>query len=196
MTSHEPRGVVMSTFPPSERGDGRDLITIHAVASIDGADQPDLADRLLEARTQLGSQTGYMMRFGEPDDRDLTVFDVLSMPGTSYPVSTAALDSLPAHVRAELERAGAVQIFADYDPDDGFFGDVAMKGEDRSPIDRIAELLGSGHSLHEAVDYVVIEETGAYSESQWAEIRGVETADAISQHVRAVRQQLDREVQP
>lgn len=190
MSSHEPRGVVMSSDPPSDREDERDLITIHAVASIYSADRPDLADRLLETRTQLGSQTGYMMRFGEPDDRDLTVFDVLSMPGTSYPVSTAALDSLPAHVRAELERAGAVQIFSDYDPDDGYFGDVAMKGEDRSSIDRIAELLGNGHSLHEAVDYVVVEEERAYSVSQWSEIRGVETGDAISQHVRTVRRHV------
>jgi hypothetical protein len=185
----------MTTDGPTARGgtDERDLITIHAVAPIDAADRPELADRLLETRTQLGSQTGYMMRFGDPDDRALTVFDVLSLPGTSYPVSTAALKSLPAFVRAELERAGAVQVFADYDPDDGFFGDVTMKWEDRTPIQRIAELLGAGHSLHEALDYVVTQEEAAYSVSQWADIRGVETADAISQHIRSVRRHLDRD---
>lgn len=67
---------------------------------------------------------------------------------------------------------------------------MTLKGKDRSPIDRIAELLGSGHSLHEALDYVVIHEEEAYSVTQWAEIRGVETADAISQHVRAVRRHV------
>ena len=176
---------------PDEDGDERDFITIHTVSPIDDEAPADLLDQLLESRTQPGSQSGYMMRFGTSDYRGLNPYDVISLPGKSYPVSEAALDSLPAYVRAQLQQDGAVQILANYDQDGGGFSDVAVSWEDQSPIDRIAELIGLGHSLHEAIDYVVVEEEGAYSVAQWAAIRGVETEEAIKQNVRAVRRRID-----
>lgn len=170
-------------------GDGRDFITIHAVAPIDEDEHPELVEEILESRTQPGSQTGYMMRFGDLEHRGLNPFDVISLPGKSYPVSESALDSLPAFVRANLEQDGSVQIIANYDPDEGIFSDVSFKWEERSTIDRIAELMGMGRSLHEAVDWIVVEEEEAFTLAQWADIRGV-TDEAIKTSLRTVRRAL------
>jgi hypothetical protein len=176
--------------PERSSAEDGDFITIFETGSIDPDENPDLADQLLESRTQVGSETGYMMKFGNHSHSALTPFDFVSLPGQSYPVPASALDSLPSHVTAKLEQDGAVQIVGRYDPDDGVYEDVAIAWEEQDEIDRIAELVSGGEvSLHEAVDWVVIEETGRYTPSQWAAIRNV-TEDAVRSNVSAARERL------
>ena len=40
-------------------------MTIFKTGSVDRDDYPDLAEHLLEGRTQLASETGYLMKFGD-----------------------------------------------------------------------------------------------------------------------------------
>ena len=49
----------MATQPGSDGG--RDLVTIFKTGSVDREDYPDLAEHLLEGRTQLAAETGYLM---------------------------------------------------------------------------------------------------------------------------------------
>ena len=57
-------------------------------------------------------------------------------------------------------------------------------------MDRIAELIsGGGLFLHEAVDWVVLEEIERYTPSQWAAVRNV-TEDTVRSDVSAARERL------
>jgi len=101
-----------------------DVITLFATAEVDSEQRPGIAEALRESRTQLSSQTGYLMRFGDASHRELTVFDVVSLPIKSYPVSESAYASLPDRVREQLQDIGAVQIVANYDSEASVFRDV------------------------------------------------------------------------
>ncbi|MDX1746935.1 MAG: hypothetical protein R3324_13435, partial [Halobacteriales archaeon] len=141
----------MAAHPPS--GGDRDFVTIFKTGSVDRDDYPDLAEHLLEGRTQLASETGYLMKFGDISHRGLTPFDVASLHDVpAYPLPQAALEALPAHVRADLERDGAVQMFASYDRENHRFEDVMLAWEDQDFLERIAELVAGDCSLHEAID--------------------------------------------
>jgi len=105
-----------------------DVITLFATAEVDPDRRPGLAEALRDSRTQLSSQTGYLMRFGDASHRELTVFDVVSLPIKSYPVSDTAYASLPDRVREHLHDVGAVQIVADYDSETSVFRDVVWPG--------------------------------------------------------------------
>ena len=176
--------------PDSGAPQAGDFITIFKTGSVDPEENPELADQLLDSRTQVTSETGYMMKFGDQSHSALTPFDIVTLPGQSYPVPTSALESLPPHVTATLEQDGAVQIVGEYDPDSGVYNDVTIAWEHRDDIDRIAELISSGDlSLHEAVDWVVIEEAERYTPAQWAAIRNV-TEDAVRSNVSSAREQL------
>lgn len=113
------------------RGDGgieeddRSVITVFEAADVDSDAQPELAAALKESRTRVTSQTGYFMRFGGASHRELTVFDVVGLPGRSYPVSESAYASLPEDVRDHLTETGSTQIVATYDSDSGVFRDVS-----------------------------------------------------------------------
>ena len=175
----------------SESVNGADEFTvIFKTGSIDPQNQPKLAEQLLESRTQIGSETGYMMKFVGHSHSALTPFDIVSLPGQSYPVPESALESLPAHVIAKLEQAGAVQIVGEYDTDDSVYHDVVIAWEDQDEIDRVAELLAENDlSLHEAVDWVVVEESGRFTAAQWATIRNV-TEKAVQSNLSAARRTL------
>lgn len=115
--------------PDSTRGRIEyDVITLFATAEVDSEQRPGIAEALRESRTQLSSQTGYLMRFGDASHRELTVFDVVSLPIKSYPVSESAYSSLPDRVREQLQDVGAVQIVADYDSEASVFRDVVWPG--------------------------------------------------------------------
>ena len=147
----------MVAQPPSS--DDRDFVTIFKTGSVDRDDYPELAEHLLEGRTQLASETGYLMKFGDVSHRGLTPFDVVSLHDVpAYPLPKTALEPLPAHVRADLEQNGAVQMFASYDRDQHRFEDVTLAWEDQEFLERIAELVAGDLSLHEAVDWTVVEE--------------------------------------
>jgi hypothetical protein len=134
------------------------------------------------------------MKFGDVSHRSLTPFDVASLHDVpAYPLPEAALESLPAHVRADLERDGAVQMFADYDREHHRFEDVALAWEEQDFLERIAELVAGDLSLHEAVDWTVVEEAERYAVDQWANIRGV-TEHAVRSNVNAAREKLLAEV--
>lgn len=111
-----------------------DVITLFATVEVDPEQRPGLAEALRESRTQLSSQTSYLMRFGDASHRELTVFDVVSLPIKSYPVSESAYASLPDRVREQLQDVGAVQIVADYDSEASVFRDVVWPGAE-SPGD-------------------------------------------------------------
>jgi len=178
----------MATHPGSDSG--RDFVTIFKTGSVDRDDYPDLAEHLLEGRTQLASETGYLMKFGDVSHRGLTPFDVASLHDVpAYPLPQTALESLPAHVRADLERDGAVQMFASYDRESHQFDNVTLAWEDQDFLERVAELITGDLSLHEAVDWIVVEEAERYSLDQWATIRTV-TADAVKSNVNAAREKL------
>jgi hypothetical protein len=178
----------MATHPPSN-GD-RDFITVFKTGSVDRDDYPDLAEHLLEGRTQLASETGYLMKFGDVSHRGLTPFDVASLHDVpAYPLPKSALESLPAHVRADLEQNGAVQMFASHDREQHRFEDVALAWEEQEFLERIAEQIAGDLSLHEAVDWTVVEEAERYTVAQWADIRGV-TEDAVRSNVNSAREKL------
>jgi hypothetical protein len=174
---------------PSTDGE-RDFITIFKTGSVDRDDYPDLAELLLEGRTQLASETGYLMKFGDVSHRGLSPFDVASLHDVpAYPLPEAALESLPAHVRADLDSEGAIQMFAHYDRENHQFEDVALAWEEQDFLERIAELVAGDCSLHEAVDWTVVEEAQRYTTAQWADIRGV-TESAVRSNVNAAREKL------
>ena len=169
---------------------GRDFVTIFKTGSVDRDDYPDLAEHLLEGRTQLASETGYLMKFGAVSHRGLTPFDVASLHDVqAYPLPKTALESLPAHIRADLEQNGAVQMFASYDRDQHRFEDIALAWEEQEFLERIAELVAGDCSLHEAVDWTVVEEAERYTVTQWADIRGV-TENAVRSNVNSAREKL------
>lgn len=142
-------------MPPDSTGetDQYDVITMFATAEIDPDERPELAAALQESRTQVTSQTGYLMRFGDATHRDLTVFDVVSLPIQSYPVSESAFASLPARVRERLADVGGVQIVAKYDPDEGVFQDVAWLDDNSPGQPAVAD--------GEVTDLVMTDETSA-----------------------------------
>ncbi|WP_255152708.1 hypothetical protein [Halorarius halobius] len=178
----------MATHPPSSGG--RDFVTIFKTGSVDRDDYPELTEHLLEGRTQLASETGYLMKFGDVSHRGLTPFDVASLHDVpAYPLPHPALESLPAHVRADLEQDGAVQMFASYDRESHQFEDVVLAWEEQEFLERIAELIAGDLSLHEAVDWTVVEEAGRYTVAQWADIRGV-TEDAVRSNINSAREKL------
>jgi hypothetical protein len=180
--------VPMAVKPGS--GGDRDFVTIFKTGSVDRDDYPELADHLLEGRTQLAAETGYLMKFGDISHRGLTPFDVASLHDVpAYPLPHAALASLPAHVRADLERDGAVQPFAAYDRDAHEFEDVALAWAEQDFLERLAELIAGDCSVREAVDWVVVEEAERYAIGQWARIRDV-TEDAVRSNINAAREKL------
>jgi hypothetical protein len=88
-------------------GEGHDFVTIFKTGSVDREDHPELAELLLEGRTQLAAETGYLMKFGDVSHRGLTPFDVASLHDVpAYPLPQTALDSLPPHVRADVNSLG------------------------------------------------------------------------------------------
>jgi hypothetical protein len=178
----------MPEYPGSESG--QDFVTIFQTGSVDRDEFPDLATSLLEGRTQLAAETGYLMKFGNVSHRSLTPFDVASLQDVpAYPLPKTALDSLPANVRADLEQTGAIQMFAQYNRDDHHFEDVALVWEDQDFLERISELVAGDLSLHEAVDWTVVEEAERYTISQWARIRDV-SEEAIRSNVNSAREKL------
>ena len=177
------------TLHDSSSAEG-DFITIFQTGSIDPDEHPDITEQLLESRTQVGSETGYMMKFGDHSHSALSLFDFVSLPGQSYPVPESAFESLPAHVVSKLEQDGAVQIVGQYDPEAGQYTDVSLAWQERDELDRIVELLATGDvSLHEAVDWVVVEESGRYTPAQWASIRDV-TEEAVRSNVNTARESI------
>jgi hypothetical protein len=178
----------MAAHPPS--GSGQDFVTIFKIGSVDRDDYPDLAELLLEGRTQLASETGYLMKFGDVSHRGLTPFDVASLHDVpAYPLPQTAIESLPAHVRADLEQDGAVQMFASYDRESHRFEDVTLAWEEQDFLERLAELVAGDLSPHEAVDWIIVEEAERYTLEQWVGIRAV-TADAVRSNVNAAREKL------
>lgn len=178
----------MATQPGSDGG--RDLVTIFKTGSVDREDYPELAEHLLEGRTQLAAETGYLMKFGDVSHRGLTPFDVASLHDIpAYPLPETALESLPAHVRADLEQNGAVQMFASYDRERHRFENIVLAWEEQEFLERIAELVAGDLSLHEAIDWTVVEEAERYTIAQWADIRGV-TEDAVRSNVNSAREEL------
>jgi uncharacterized protein YoaH (UPF0181 family) len=69
------------------------------------------------------------------------------------------------------------------------FTDFALAREEQDFLERIAELVAGDCSVHEAIDWVVVEEAERYTLSQWARIRGV-TEEAIRSNINSAREKL------
>ena len=87
------------------------------------------------------------------------------------------------------KRDGAVQMFGVYNRDQYQSEDVALAWEEQDFLERFAELVAGDCSLHEAVDWTVVEEAERYTVAQWADIRGV-TEDAVRSNVNSAREKL------
>lgn len=180
---------LMSDRPPETV---ENLIVIFESGAVDPNEYPELASELLEARTTLGGETRYAMKFVERSHSALTVFDIVSLPGESYPVPQTALESLPPLALALLEREGAIQFQGAYNAEEQVFETVNLHWTNRTTIDRLGELLEADLSVHEAVDWLVVEEREQYTVSQWAEIRNV-TEDAVKTNIKAARESILQE---
>jgi hypothetical protein len=168
----------------------RELVTFFRT-KIDPNTQPELARKAIKSRKKVSSETGYVMKFGERSHRALTVYDAYELGGKAYPVSKSVLDSLPAYIRADLERDGNVQILTHYDTAKGEFMDTSLADEPTPDelIARMGAFLDHGLSLHETMDYLAVEELGHYSVEQWASIRDVGT-EAVQLNIREAEEQL------
>jgi hypothetical protein len=69
------------------------------------------------------------------------------------------------------------------------FEDVALAWEEQNFLERLAELIAGDCSVHEAVDWVVVEEAERYGIGQWAQIRDV-TEDAVRSNINSAREKL------
>jgi hypothetical protein len=67
----------MTTQPGSDGG--RTVVTIFESGSVNRDDYLGLAEHLLKGRTQLASETGYLMKFGDVSHRGLTPFNIASL---------------------------------------------------------------------------------------------------------------------
>jgi hypothetical protein len=167
-----------------------DCITIYRVSQIESSSNPNLANKLEESRTQASSETGFMMRFDDPDCLRLNVFDVVEMPGESYPVPRSALESLPAHIQADLEREDVVQLEADYDSASGEFVGPKLHAEDKPFAYRASELMEfDGVSFLQAADYIIVEERDNFSLDEWREVREV-SKSGLQKSIRSVESAL------
>lgn len=172
--------------------EGQSIITIYATGSFDAESDTHITESLLESRTKLSTDTGYVMKFGDETHRDLTPFDVASL-GTvmAYPLPASALDSLPAFIRNELEYLHAVQLLAAYDRENRIFLNPRLARDTHQYLHRFVELLTSELTVHEAVDWLIVAETEQYTLNQWARIRSV-TPDAIRSNITDARTKLNR----
>lgn len=68
----------------------------------------------------LKPESGFMMRFVNEDELDLSVFDVLAIPDKpSYAAPQSTIDELPAHISSHLELHDFVKVNGWYDSDSG-----------------------------------------------------------------------------
>lgn len=201
---------------PSPNTDDSPLayITIYNATQIDGQENPQLAQQLIDdrtpdndnpepedngARTSLNSETGFMMRFANTDaHQQLNAFDILTLPDlTSYPVPESAIDSLPATLRAELEQTGFIQLRCIYD--NGQMYDAKLGWEETDTIEPpqwFGKLVGEGVSPVAALDYYMVEIAGDgeteenHTVETWAVERNV-SKEAINKSIRDVESKLD-----
>lgn len=168
---------------------GRQLVTFCRAEGIDPEAHPKLAQEASKKSTQLTSESGYRMVFGEQRHLHLTPAQSFALDD-DYPVSNNAYSSLPAYIRARLERDDNLQVLATYDPETGEFEDAVLP-EETDPGD-LFEWIGlnmtNGLSLHQAVDYLAVEKTETFSNDEWATIREVDT-ETIKANITAAREE-------
>ncbi|QSG16407.1 hypothetical protein [Halapricum desulfuricans] len=80
-------------------------------------------------------------------------------------------------------------MVASYDPEKHQFEDVDLAWDDQDFLERVTELIAGELSLHEAIDWVVVEEAERYTVAQWADVRDV-TEDAVRSNIHAAREKL------
>jgi len=131
---------------------------------------------LLESRTTLGSETGYLMWFSPLKYANLKPADIEPLAGDAYPTPRSALNSLPAHLRASLNTQGYIQFFARYDHEQKSFNDIRQRRDDTDLLDEMLDLM-SRFNLSETVvfDYIAVKDDNGYSPETIAEVRGVQS---------------------
>lgn len=91
---------------------------------------------------KLQSETGFFMHFVTSDQKDLPIYDIISLPqSTAYPVSQQTFDSLPKWAKEILEREGHLKCNAIYDTDTSRFKNVQQGWQRKmNPYDKIIQL--------------------------------------------------------
>ena len=91
---------------------------------------------------KIGLDTGYLMHFVDPSLRDLTAYDVVSLPeNTAYPVPEHTIESLPEWALSKLQQKGHIKLSGEYDRDNRMFRDVQSGWEKyHNPYDRLVDL--------------------------------------------------------
>jgi len=167
------------------RGRGRFPLADGSVRSRPRSDDGSYAIRI--DRGKINIDTGYVMRFVDPELRHMTVFDLCSSPeDRSFPVPENALQSLPPGLRGILEEQGYLQIQGDYDKTTQEFVDVLL-GWDVAPEDPLDELMKIVKELDgrlaPAISYMMY----TYGPNRWAdpgiiaEARGIEESTVREQ---------------
>lgn len=166
------------------------LVLVHkAVSETENLDKQTKAE-LLEARESLSSDTGYLMAFTDLRHAQLTVHDIDDVVENKYPVPRAALESLPAHIRADLSRPGGIKFFARYNRDKTEFYDVSLPTDEVDVPERVAELMSRlDCSVQEAVDYVIVDDLEKYSAETWSNVRDVQKRQ-VQRNTDTVRERL------
>jgi hypothetical protein len=153
---------------------------------VDKVDSEEVRRELLKSRGGTQTDTGYLMWFGGQEHLRLSVADMKGIL-EPYAVPESGLESLPVHARSLLEESGNLQFLGSYDPDAGVFENVVVDWREQATGERLAELL-ERHELtvHEAVDYYVVEEVEQYTPAEWSGIRDVEDQRSVQARVEDV----------
>jgi len=143
----------------------------------------------------INAQTGYVMEFVDPELHELSVFDIVSIPGLkSWPVPESALASLPEDVRGTLFQQGFVKLQGRYVKDEQAFQDV-RRGWTVTPENKLDLLMqvieALDGSLALAVSVVVTEHgSNRWSDpSSIADARGIE-ADTVRKQIKEARESV------
>lgn len=192
-----------------------DYIVIYKATQVDGSEHGRIASELIDdrenkssfdfdpqkngARTSLTSSSGYMMRFARDEEyRELNAFDMLTLPQlTSYPFPQETLESLPATIRAELERTGIVQIRCIYHDSEVYGAKLGWEeSENIETPEWFSKLVNEGVSPTAALDYYMVEIAGEgeheenHTRETWAKARNV-TTEAVNKSIRDVKSKID-----
>jgi len=112
---------------------------------------------------KINPDTGYVMRFVKPSQRDLTIYDVISIPeNTAYPVAEETLESLPPWARSMISEDGHVKLSGEYDRDSREFRHV-QQGWNKyyNPYDRLVEMARAADGDMLAAAYFLINKYGS-----------------------------------
>jgi len=169
------------------RGRGRFPLADGGVRTRPRTDDGSYAIRIDRGKSNV--DTGYVMRFVDPDLRYLTVFDICSIPEyRSFPVPENALQSLPPGLRGILEEKEYIRIQGNYDKTTQEFVDVLLGWEVQldDPLDELMKIVQElDGRIGPALWYMIYK----YGPDRWADPGIIAQARGIKE--RTVKEQIE-----